>query len=110
MKDKILKEFDEKILEKAKEKCFASQTARIFWDGWGSDNIKDEWIKKVEDEQVIDKQFLIKTIAQTREETIKEILKLMREYIKENEKLGHGNRVITADELYDKISILRDNL
>lgn len=70
--------------------------------GWSDklEKIIDLWVSKA----------ISQTKKETREETIKEILKLIREYIKENEKLGYGNRVIIADELYAKISILKDIL
>ena len=43
-----------------------------------------------------------------RDKIFKEILKLIRDYIKENEKLNYENRVLVAYEIYAKISLLRE--
>jgi hypothetical protein len=47
-------------------------------------------------------------IDQTREETIKKTLKEIRDYIRDNEKLGYENRVLVGDEIYAKLSIMYD--
>ncbi|MGI6124486.1 MAG: hypothetical protein ACOYIG_09955 [Acetivibrionales bacterium] len=54
------------------------------------------------------KQFISDIIAQTREETIKKTLKEIRDYIRDNEKLGYENRVLVGDEIYAKLSIIYD--
>ena len=53
-------------------------------------------------------EYLEKAIDQTREETIKKTLKEIRDYIRDNEKLGYENRVLVGDEIYAKLSIIYD--
>ena len=53
-------------------------------------------------------EFILKAIDQTREETIKKTLKEIRDYIRDNEKLGYENRVLVGDEIYAKLSIMYD--
>jgi len=85
-KEKLLEEFDKTILEPLDKKDWGVCPSQI----------------------LAIKQFLSQAIDQTREETIRETLKEIRGYIKDNEKIGYENRVLAADEIYAKLSIMYD--
>lgn len=89
---KAIEEFDEIILEEAKKRCFASQTAGIFWDGFGGEDKKNEWINNV----LLDRTFMNLLHLKTRREAVEEAFKAI-----EIDLLGNGDH--TEFELgYDR--------
>lgn len=86
MKDKILKEFDEEYIEKIDK----------------YNPLKEE-LKKLFTDQ---KQFLIKAIAQTREETIREIKEKLNKVIKHNSEISEDYQYAYGD-LIDEINKLK---
>ena len=72
------------------------------------DDVKSITIEEYNEIMLYTETLLEKAIDQTREETIKKTLKEIRDYIRDNEKLGYENRVLVGDEIYAKLSIMYD--
>ena len=52
------KEFDEAVYAEAKKRCFKSQTAVIFWDGFGGYDVEEKWKKEVMSDSNFVKSFI----------------------------------------------------